>query len=95
MVAASGQLGSVARHQIPQSDIPSLQGLHRLEPFQESLTGRHSLKTPRGSKSIAGGNVRWVPAFDVNLVILGGQIAFVVGLLVLRSIIKARRRRFS
>lgn len=44
---------------------------------------------------IAGGNVRWVPAFDLNRVILGGQIAFVVGLLVLRSIIRARRRRFS
>jgi hypothetical protein len=54
MVAASGQLGSVARHQTPQSDIPASQGLHRLESFQESLTGRRSLKTPSGSKSIAG-----------------------------------------
>lgn len=44
---------------------------------------------------IGGGNVRWIPAFDLNRVILGGQIAFVVGLLVLRSIIRARRRRFS
>ncbi len=54
MVAASGQLGSVARHQTPQSDIPSSQSLHHLEPFEESLTGRSSLETPRGSKSIAG-----------------------------------------
>ena len=51
------KLGSVARHQTPQSDIPSSQGLHRLEPFEESLTGRRSLKTPRGSKSVAGRDV--------------------------------------
>jgi hypothetical protein len=49
MVAASGQLGSAARHQTPQSDIPSSQGLHRLEPLEEWLTGRRSLQTPRGS----------------------------------------------
>ena len=61
MVAASGQLGSVARRQTPQLHIPSSQGMHRLEPFEESLTGRRGLKTPRGSKSIAG---RDVAAFD-------------------------------
>lgn len=49
---------------------------------------------PVGVFVIAGGDVRWLPAFDLNRVILGGQIAFVVGLLVLRSILKARRRRF-
>ena len=63
MVAASGQLGSVARHQRPQSDIPSSQGLHRLEPFKESLTGRPGLKTPRGSKSIAGRDVAALDRF--------------------------------
>jgi hypothetical protein len=57
MVAVSSQLGSVARHQTPQSDIPPSQSLHRLESFEESLTGRRSLKTPRGSKSIAGRDV--------------------------------------
>jgi hypothetical protein len=63
MVAASGQLGSVARHQTPQSDIPASQGLHRLESFQESLTGRRSLKTPSGSKSIAGRDVAALDRF--------------------------------
>ena len=63
MVAASGQLESVARHHTPQSDIPSSQGLHRLESFQESLTGRRGLKTPRGSKSIAGRDVAALDGF--------------------------------
>jgi hypothetical protein len=30
---------------------------------------------------------------DVNRAILGGQVAFVVGLLVLRSIVRSKRRR--
>ena len=63
MVAASGQLGSLARHQAAQSDIPSPQGLHRLEPFEESLTGRSGLKAPRGSKSIAGRDVAALDRF--------------------------------
>ncbi len=42
---------------------------------------------------ISGGDVRWVPALDVNRVILGGQITAVIALLVIRSIIKARRSR--
>jgi uncharacterized spore protein YtfJ len=41
---------------------------------------------------IAGGDVRWVPALDLNRVILGGQIAAVIALLVVRSIVKGRRR---
>ena len=63
MVAASGQLGSVARHQTAQNDIPSSQGLHRLEPFEEWLTGRRGLKTPRASKSIAGRDVAALDRF--------------------------------
>ena len=38
MVAAPGQLGSVARHQRAQSDITSSYDLHRLEPLEEWLT---------------------------------------------------------
>ena len=63
MVAASGQMGSVARHQTAQSDIPSSQGLHYLEPFEESLTGRRGLKIPRASKSIAGRDVAALDRF--------------------------------
>ena len=47
---------------------------------------------PVGVYVISGGNVRWVPALNLNQIILGGQIAAVVGLLVLRSIVKALRR---
>lgn len=47
---------------------------------------------PVGVYVISGGNVRWVPALNLNQIILGGQIAAVVGLLVLRSIVRALRR---
>ena len=48
---------------------------------------------PVGVFVIAGSDVRWVAALDVNRVILGGQIVAVVGLLVLRSIVRFRRSR--
>jgi uncharacterized spore protein YtfJ len=48
---------------------------------------------PAGVYVIDGQDVRWQPAVDVNRAILGGQVAFVVGLLVLRSIVRSRRRR--
>ena len=63
MVAASGQLGTVARHQPPQTDIPSSQSMHRLESVEESLTGRRGLETPRGSQSIAGRDVAALDRF--------------------------------
>jgi len=48
---------------------------------------------PAGVYVIDGQDVRWRPAIDLNRAILGGQIALVVGLLVLRSILRSRRRR--
>jgi uncharacterized spore protein YtfJ len=48
---------------------------------------------PVGVYVIGGGKVSWQPAVDVNRVILGGQVVAIVALLVIRSIIKARRRR--
>jgi uncharacterized spore protein YtfJ len=48
---------------------------------------------PAGVYVIDGQDVRWQPAVDVNRAILGGQVAFVVGLLVLRSIVRSSRRR--
>ena len=63
MVAASGQMGSVARHQTAQCDVPPSLGLQRLEPFEESLTGRCGLKTPGGSKLIAGRDVAALDRF--------------------------------
>jgi uncharacterized spore protein YtfJ len=47
---------------------------------------------PAGAFVIKDGSVAWRPAFDANRVILGGQIVAVVGLLVLRSIVKTRAR---
>jgi len=47
---------------------------------------------PLGVYVIQHGRVTWRPAVDVNRIILGGQIVAVVGLLVLRSLIKARGR---
>jgi uncharacterized spore protein YtfJ len=42
---------------------------------------------------IGDGQVRWEPAVDVTRLIVGSQVALIVGLLVLRSIVRARRRR--
>ncbi len=46
---------------------------------------------PAGVYVIKGDDVRWVPAFDINRVIMGGQIVAIVALLTLRSILKSRR----
>ena len=46
--------------------------------------------TPAGVYVIKGGDVAWQPAVDVNRLALGGQIAFIIALLVLRSILKRR-----
>ena len=47
---------------------------------------------PVGVYVIKEGQVRWEPAFDLNRVILGGQIVAVLALLTLRSILTARTR---
>ena len=47
---------------------------------------------PVGVYVIQNGQVRWEPAFDLNRVILGGQLVVVILLLTLRSILKARAR---
>ena len=48
---------------------------------------------PVGVFLVAGGDVRWVPALDLNRVIIGGQVVALVGLLVLRSIVRMMRSR--
>lgn len=48
--------------------------------------------TPAGVYVIDGQNVSWQPAVNVNRAILGGQIAFVVLLLVIRSIVRIRHQ---
>jgi uncharacterized spore protein YtfJ len=46
---------------------------------------------PAGVYIIEEGKVRWQPAVDINRIVLGGQIVAIVGLLVLRSILRRRR----
>jgi uncharacterized spore protein YtfJ len=48
--------------------------------------------TPVGAFVIRGDEVRWIPAFDLNKVIAGGQLVAVVALLTLRRFIKSRRK---
>jgi uncharacterized spore protein YtfJ len=48
--------------------------------------------TPVGAFVIRGDDVRWIPAFDLNKVIAGGQLVAVLALLTLRRLIKSRRR---
>lgn len=48
---------------------------------------------PAGVYVIKGGDVSWQPALDVNRIIMGGQVVAIVALLMLRSVLKARRRR--
>jgi uncharacterized spore protein YtfJ len=47
---------------------------------------------PAGAFIIRQGQVRWQPAVDVNRIIMGGQIVAIVGLLVLGTVLRARRR---
>jgi uncharacterized spore protein YtfJ len=55
--------------------------------------GWGTIARPAGVYVISGNDVRWQPAVDVNRAIIGGQIVAIVALLVLRSVLKARRRR--
>jgi uncharacterized spore protein YtfJ len=45
---------------------------------------------PAGVFVIKGEQVRWLPAVDVNRIVVGSQIALIVLLLVVRSIFRAR-----
>jgi uncharacterized spore protein YtfJ len=47
--------------------------------------------TPTGVFVIGHDKVRWLPAVDVNRVILGGQLVAIAALLTVRAIVRARR----
>lgn len=47
---------------------------------------------PVGVYVIKGESVTWVPAFDLNRVVIGGQIVAVLLLLVLRPLLRAKAR---
>ena len=46
--------------------------------------------SPAGAYVIKGEDVRWVPALDVNRIVLGGQIVAIVLILAVRPISRAR-----
>jgi uncharacterized spore protein YtfJ len=48
---------------------------------------------PIGAYRIKGDDVSWIPAVDVTRIITTGQIVAIVGLLVMRSILRKRRRK--
>lgn len=48
---------------------------------------------PVGAYVIRGDDVSWVPAADTTRVIIVGEVAGIVALLVIRSLFRARRKR--
>lgn len=47
---------------------------------------------PAGVYVINGEDVKWIPAFDMNRVIIGGQFVAVIALLTLRTVVKTVAR---
>lgn len=45
---------------------------------------------PAGAYVFQGGKARWIPAIDVNRIILGGQIVAAIALITLGGILRAR-----
>lgn len=50
---------------------------------------------PAGAFVIKGDDVTWMPAFDLNRVILGAQVVAIIAMLTWRSVAKARARRLG
>jgi uncharacterized spore protein YtfJ len=47
---------------------------------------------PVGAYVVRNGELTWQPAMDVNRIVLGGQVVGIVALIVLGSVLRARRR---
>jgi uncharacterized spore protein YtfJ len=60
---------------------------------QGSGSGMAIMAGPVGVYVVKGDQVGWQPALDLNRVIAGGQLALIVLLLTIRSIVKARAKR--
>ncbi len=48
---------------------------------------------PVGAYVIRGDSVSWLPAIDINRIVLGGQLVSIAAFLMARSIVRARTRR--
>ena len=55
-----------------------------------SGAGVGMMGSPAGALVIKGEDVRWVPALDVNRIVLGAQIVAIVLILAVRSVARAR-----
>ena len=55
--------------------------------------GWGAIARPAGVFVIRGDEVNWQPAVDVNRIVLGGQLSFAIGLIVLGLVLRGRRRR--
>jgi uncharacterized spore protein YtfJ len=53
-----------------------------------SGSGMGLVAHPAGALVLDGQNVRWVPAINVNRIVLGGQLVAVAALLVVRQLVK-------
>ncbi|HXM54884.1 MAG TPA: hypothetical protein VOB72_05800 [Candidatus Dormibacteraeota bacterium] len=83
-------------------DLPRLRdrpGVRFGEPIDRdgvTLVPVHGRFGPRGAYVVAGGEVRWEPALDLNRVIAGGQLIGLAAVLMLGGVLIARavgRRR--
>jgi uncharacterized spore protein YtfJ len=68
-------------------------GDHQHRGGEGSGGGLMQSARPVGALVVKGSEVSWRPAVDVNRIILGGQVVAIVGLMVLRSFLKSRKRR--
>jgi uncharacterized spore protein YtfJ len=48
---------------------------------------------PSGAFVVRDGQARWVPAVDVNRIVLGGQLVVMFALWTIRSVLRRRRHR--
>ena len=48
---------------------------------------------PVGAFVIRGDEVRWVPAIDVNRIVLGAQVVAITALLTVRTVVRVRAKR--
>jgi uncharacterized spore protein YtfJ len=65
---------------------------HSGDPPGGAGAGYGMIGSPAGAFVVRGDDVRWVPAVDVNRMMLGMQVVLIALFLVVRSVMKARAR---
>ncbi len=72
--------------------VPAVEGEEHGSVRGGQGAGFGMVANPAGAFVIKGDSVRWMPAVDVNRLMFGFQIVTIIGLLVLRSMVKARAK---